>query len=374
MNMLKNILVTGGAGFIGSFLVDQLIQKGYKVKILDNLDTQVHLNSIPPKYLNPEAEFIKGDVRNRKKLKKALQNIEIVFHMASCVGVGQSQYEIQKYTSVNCGGTALLWDIIIQDKLDIKKVIIPGSMTCFGEGISQCNNCGVVKPNIRNDNEINKNDFRCRCPKCNNPVKPIATPSDCKMAPGSVYAISKKFQEDLSLSLSKMYNIPSVVLRYFNVYGPRQSLSNPYTGVSAIFISRIKNGNKPIIYEDGLQTRDFISVHDVVSANLMVMENDILDNRALNLGSGEPIAIIDLGNLLIKLLNSNVKMDITRKFRKGDIRHCYVKKEEIKEKLNFVNKISLEEGMLELAKWSEHQDSEDNFEQATLELKDKGLV
>ena len=372
--MPENILVTGGAGFIGSFLVDKLVTLGHNVRILDNLDPQVHDDGKKPDYLNRDAEFIPGSVLDENIFKKALENIDVVFHMASSVGVGQSQYEIYKYTNVNCGGTALLWNIIIKERLKIQKVIVPGSMTGFGEGLSKCEECGIVKPSIRNENEIKSSDFRCICPHCKRPVNPVATPSSTSMSPGSVYAISKKYQEDLTLNMGKTYNIPSVVLRYFNVYGPRQSLSNPYTGVSAIFISRIKNGRNPVVYEDGLQTRDFISVHDVVDANIKVMEEGVLDYKALNLGSGIPVNIKELANNLIGLLKSDVKAEITGKFRKGDIRHCFADREEIIRELNFIPKINLEQGMLELAKWSEGQIADDKFETATAELKAKKLL
>jgi dTDP-L-rhamnose 4-epimerase len=370
----KNILVTGGAGFIGSFLVDKLVERGHRVRILDNLDPQVHPGGAPPAYLNRGAEFVRGDVRARDLFLKSLKNVQVVFHMASCVGVGQSQYEVEKYTSVNCGGTALLWALIAKEKLSVEKVILPGSMTCFGEGLSVCPDCGTVKPRIRQEDEIRDEDFSCRCPACGKAVSPVATPSLCKMEPGSVYALTKKYQEDLSLNLGRLYRIPAVVLRYFNVYGPRQSLSNPYTGVSAIFISRIKNGKNPVVYEDGLQTRDFISVHDVADANIRVMESTVLDDQAMNLGSGEPLAIGALGERLIRLLRSDTAVDITSKFRKGDIRHCYADKAEVREKLGFEPQINLDRGMLELAQWSEDQAAEDKFDTAASELKDKGIL
>src|SRR3989339_2166871 len=372
--MKQSVLVTGGAGFIGSFLVDQLVEEGYPVRILDNLDPQVHPGSIPPKYLNKEAEFIEGNVLDENIFKRALSGIETVFHFASCVGVGQSQYEIAKYTSVNCGGTALLWDIIVKNKLKIKKVFVPSSMTCFGEGLSRCDSCGIVKPLIRKENEISTTDYRCRCPWCRSPVSPVPTPSDCRMMPGSVYALSKKFQEELTLVMGKTYNIPVVIFRYFNVYGPRQSLSNPYTGVTAIFLSRIKNNNNPIVYEDGLQTRDFISVHDVVDLNIKAMDDNRMSSCVQNVGSGIPMPIKEVGERLIRLLNADVKVDVTRNFRKGDIRHCYVDINELKTNLSFTPQVDFDNGIMELASWSEKENAVDQFDKATRELSDKRVL
>jgi dTDP-L-rhamnose 4-epimerase len=372
--MAKRVLVTGGAGFIGSFIVDRLVKKGHQVRILDNLDPQVHENSIPPKYLNRQAEFVNGNVCDRQGFHNALKGIDIVFHMASCVGVSQSQYEIGKYTEVNCLGAALLWDIIVQEKLSVEKVILPSSMTCIGEGNSRCENCGIVKPRTRKETEVSPTFYSCRCPNCNNPVSPVATSSTCKLEPSSIYALSKKYQEELTLLLSRLYNIPAVVLRYFNVYGPRQSLSNPYTGVGAIFISRIKNGKNPVVYEDGLQTRDFISVHDVVEVNIAAMESNVLDYQVLNFGSGIPVTISDLAAKLIGLLKSDVQVEVSRKFRKGDIRHCFADKNEIEQKLNYRPQVSLEKGLLELAEWATDQQASDGFEKATSELRNKGII
>ncbi|OGS37631.1 MAG: hypothetical protein A2293_16535 [Elusimicrobia bacterium RIFOXYB2_FULL_49_7] len=370
----KSILVTGGAGFIGSFLVDRLVSLGHKVRIIDNLDPQVHPNSIIPSYLNKDAEFIFGDIRDRDKLEKALSGIHYIFHMASAVGVGQSQYEIDKYVDVNCHGTAQLWDIILKKKLNIGKVIVPSSMTCFGEGLSLCQNCGTVKPHIRQSiDNINK-VFSCLCPTCNMHVKPIATPSDSPMYPSSIYAYTKKFQEDISLNLSRTHSIPCTIFRYFNVYGPRQSLSNPYTGVSAIFISRIKNNKPPIIFEDGLQTRDFISVHDVTAANIKAIEDDTINFSAINLGSGQPTSIKDLGTFLINLLNANCKIEINLSFRKGDIRHCYADRHELSSRFGFSTKISLEDGLTELATWAKHEEAIDKSEIATSELINAGII
>ncbi|MBU1120547.1 SDR family NAD(P)-dependent oxidoreductase, partial [Candidatus Micrarchaeota archaeon] len=269
----KNILVTGGCGFIGSFLVDRLVKDGHTVRILDNLDPQVHPNSSPPDYLNEKAEFIKGDIRNREDVGNALEGIDIVFHEASAVGVGQSMYEIEHYVDVNTRGTATLLDVIVNKENNVKKMMVAASMSSYGEGSYECEKCGEIEPELRTEEQMSKGEWELICSKCNGTLRPIATPETKTQKTNSIYALTKKDQEEMFLQIGKAYGIPAVSLRYFNVFGPRQSLSNPYTGVIAIFLSRVKNDKPPIIYEDGLQTRDFVSVHDVVEANVKAMNS-----------------------------------------------------------------------------------------------------
>lgn len=371
--MGKNILVTGGAGFIGSFLVDRLVEKGCKVRIFDNLEPQVHHGKIP-EYLNKEAEFIQGDVRDYDAFKKALDKIEIVFHEAATVGVGQSQYEIKKYMDVNTGGTANLWDILANHKNRVEKVMVAASMSSYGEGKYQCKKCGEVRPELRPDNQLIKNDWEMHCPLCDLYLEPIPTDEDTVQNCNSIYAITKKDQEEMTITLGRVYKIPSVALRYFNVYGPRQSLSNPYTGVAAIFMSRIKNNNPPVIYEDGLQTRDFVSVHDIVEANIMAMEMDKADYQIFNVGSGKAISIKGIAEILLELYGKSITPEITGKFRQGDIRHCFSSIEKIKKALEFEPKTDFRQGMQELIEWSREAESVDYFEKATKELKEKGIL
>ena len=262
----KKILVTGGAGFIGSHLVDGLISGGYEVRVLDSLDKQIHPSGRLPDYFNPKAEFMRGDVVRRADWLKALAGVEAVVHFASAVGVGQSMYEIERYVHVNSTGTAILLDILANGKHTVKKMLVAASMSSYGEGSYHCHDCGQVRPPLRSEEQLKKKDFRNFCPKCRKPVKPVATDEEAKQNSNSIYAISKKNQEEMVLNIGAAYNIPAVALRFFNVYGPRQSLSNPYNGVAAIFISRIKNGKAPLINEDGGQTRDFIHIRDVVAA------------------------------------------------------------------------------------------------------------
>lgn len=369
-----NILVTGGAGFIGSFLVDELVKKKHRVTVYDNLEKQVHLGK-KPVYLNKQARYLKADITDMKKLNRALEGMDIVFHEAAMVGVGQSMFEIEKYTRVNTYGTAVLLDLIVnKHRRTIKKLVVAASMSEYGEGLYSCVNCGKIKPDLRSENQLNKADWEISCPNCRSRLKPIATTEDVKLSNSSIYAINKKDQEEMCILIGKTFKLPTVALRYFNVYGPRQSLSNPYTGVAAIFISRIKAGKPPFIFEDGKQSRDFVSVHDIVDANIAVMENQRADYNIYNVGSGEKISIAELGNLLVKLINPKLTVKITNQFRKGDIRHCFSDISRIKREIGWKPKIKLDHGLKELIAWSQTVKSKDMFDQATAILKKKGVV
>lgn len=368
------VLVTGGAGFIGSFLTDRLIELGHDVRILDNLDPQVHAGGKRPAYLNREAEFIKADVRDYGAFKKAIRNIEVIYHFAACVGVGQSQYLIKKYTDVCIGGTANLLDIVVNSKNRVKKIIVAASMSSYGEGLYRCDRCGEIRPGLRKEGQLKNKNWEPTCPECHGLPKPIPITEGSEMQCNSIYGINKKVQEEMVLNIGRTYNIPSVALRFFNVYGPRQALSNPYTGVCAIFISRIKNNNPPVIYEDGLQTRDFISVHDIVEANILAMTKKEADYQSFNVGAGRPISIKEIAQILISLYNKPFKPQIMDKYRKGDIRHCFADITKIKDLLGFRPKVNFEKGMAGLIEWSRVEKARDGFEKAKTELKRKGLI
>ena len=321
--MGAKILVTGGAGFIGSHLVDALLKKGHDVTIFDNLDPQVHgRGGRIPSYVNKEAKFIKGDVRNREKLKKAVKGIDVIFHQGACVGIGQSMYEIEKYMYVNTAGTATLLDILINESNKVKKLLVASSMSIYGEGSYVCDKCGIVYPSLRSDKQLESREWEMKCPECNKTAKPIPTKEGKPLFPTSIYAISKRDQEEMSLVVGRAYKIPVVALRYFNTYGPRQALSNPYTGAAAIFSSRILNNKPPVIFEDGYQSRDFVHVSDIVQANMLAMEKREADYEAFNVGTGRMLTILDLVNILIKKLEFDKEAVVTKKFRAGDIRHC----------------------------------------------------
>ena len=364
------ILVTGGAGFVGSHLVDELAKK-HDVVIYDNLEPQVHKNV--PEYLNNGTEFIKEDIRNRAKLKEAVSDSEVIFHEAAMVGVGQSMYQIEKYMDVNTMGTAKLLDILANEEHNVKKLIVASSMSIYGEGKYECSECGILYPQLRSNEQLKKREWEMKCPTCGKVVSPVPTDENKTLQPTSIYAISKKDQEEMCLSVGRAYGIPAVALRYFNIYGPRQALSNPYTGVCAIFSSRIKNNNPPIIFEDGLQTRDFVSVHDIVRANLLVMEKSKADYEMFNVGTGKPVSILDIASTLSKLYGKNLKPEIVNKYRAGDIRHCYSDISKIK-KLGFKPEVSLEDGMKELVRWGMTQEAVDRSDAAYRELKERGLV
>ncbi len=366
------ILVTGGAGFIGSHLVDALVRDGHTVRVLDNFEPQVH-GSERPEYLNPGAEYVEGDLRDRARLRQALAGIEIVFHEAAMVGVGQSMYEIERYVSANVLGTAILLDVIVNDRLPINKLVVASSMSIYGEGQYRCQACGPVVPSTRSTEQLKRRQWEVRCPACGTEVLPEPTGEEKPLIPMSVYAISKRDQEELCLSVGRSYRIPTVALRYFNVYGPRQALSNPYTGVCAIFSARIKNRHRPIVFEDGAQTRDFIHVQDIVQANLLVMRNARADYGVFNVGTGVAVSIAKIGRLLATLYGVPVEPDLTLKYRSGDIRHCYADISTLRG-LGFAPSVSLEDGLRELVSWGKEVAAEDRVEAAAKELEARGLT
>ncbi len=374
---MKKVLVTGGAGFIGSHLVDKLIEQGHEVTIFDNLEPQVHGTSGDiPAYVNEDARFIKGDVRDRDALLKALKNKEIVFHEAAMVGVGQSQYQIERYMSVNTMGTALLLDLIVNNNLKIEKLIVAASMSSYGEGAYVCPSCGPVSPELRSEEQMARGEWELRCPRCATVLEPIPTAESKPQHINSIYALSKKDQEDMVLNIGRTYQLSVAALRYFNVYGPRQSLSNPYTGVAAIFLSLIKNNKAPVIYEDGLQTRDFVSVYDIVQANLLAMEKREADYQVFNVGSGIGRTIKSIAENLLRITGkrNDLESNITYKYRKGDVRHCYADISKLKNALGYEPRVDFEQGMRELIAWSEHESAADKFDEAIKELRQRNLV
>lgn len=373
--MKKKILITGGAGFIGSHLLDALVEGGHSVRIIDSLEPQVHgLSRQKPDYLSPEAEFIKSDIRNSDVLKKAIKDIEVIFHFASAVGIGQSMYEINRYTNCNISGTANLLETIISRKNKIKKIIVASSMSIYGEGKYRCLSCGVIYPKTRFFKQIKNKYCELRCSRCQKTLRPVATDEEKPSFPQSIYAITKSTQEQMCLSIGRAYKIPTVALRFFNVYGTRQALSNPYTGVLAIFSCRVLNNKPPVIFEDGLQTRDFIHIKDIVQANILAMEKKEADFQIYNVGTGKGTSIVKIAEVLIKKLNLPLKIKVTNRFREGDIRHCFADIAKIKKELGFSPQIIIEEGIDDLISWLKNQSAIDKISQMEQELKARGLI
>jgi len=369
---MKNILVTGGAGFIGSHLVDALIDRGHRVRVLDALVEQVHAGA-GPQYLNPKAEFLQGDVCDADLVDRALEGVDVVYHKAAEVGVGQSMYEIGRYVRANDFGTAVLLEAIVKRRPQIKKLVVASSMSIYGEGAYSCDSCGPVQPKLRPLSQLLDRDWELDCPQCGAKVKPAPTNEDKPLFPTSVYAISKQDQEQYCLVVGRAYDIPAVALRYFNVYGTRQALSNPYTGVCAIFSGRLLNDQPPLIFEDGEQTRDFVHVSDIVQANLLALETDKADYQAVNIGTGFPISISEITSMLAHGLQKDIQPEVTGKYREGDIRHCVADISLARRLLGYEPKVKLADGIPELLEWVRQQQAA-NTTQATAELEQHQLV
>lgn len=371
--MPKTILVTGGCGFIGSHLVDRLVAEGRQVRVLDSLDPQVH-GAGPPDYLNPAAEYLEGDVGDERWLERSLTDVEAVVHLAASVGVGQSMYEVGRYVANNSLGTAALLDRLVnRHPQRLRRLVVASSMSVYGEGAYHCPECGPVQLSQRS--EPRAGAWEPVCDRCGTELAPVPTPETAVPKPSSVYALTKLDQERLCLLIGNAYDIPTVALRLFNVYGPRQSLSNPYTGVAAIFSSRIRAGRPPVVYEDGNQRRDFVSVFDVVAAMGLALESADAPGRVLNVGSGRTVSVLELVELLLRVYGRTGEIEprVSNRYRKGDIRHCFADISAISA-LGYRPSVELDQGLTELAGWAEGVESEDRFEAAESELAAKGLV
>lgn len=377
---MKHILVTGGAGFIGSNLALKLVSKGYEVTVLDNLSPQIH--GANPEETSPlyrsilgKVQFIKGSVTERADWLRALEGVDCVVHLAAETGTGQSMYEIQKYVGVNIGGTALLLDILTNTKHSVKKVVVAESRAIYGEGRYYSEELGCyVYPEERADEDMARGDFEVKYPGCKQPLKLVATTEDSLVHPTSVYGITKQVQGQLVHLVCPSIGIASVSYRYQNVYGPGQSLSNPYTGILSIFSTRIKNGNEINIFEDGKETRDFVYIDDVVDATILGIEKKEANGHVFNVGTGVATDVLTVANTLIEKYGIQVPVRVSGNYRLGDIRHNYADITAARTVLGFEPKWSFSDGIGEFVKWVNRQEvQEDKYEASIEEMKRKGL-
>jgi dTDP-L-rhamnose 4-epimerase len=365
-------LVTGGAGFIGSHLVKTLSEQGDEVVVLDRLESQVHGESLPD--LPPGATLVVGDAGDPSVIEEALDGVGRVVHLAAAVGVGQSMYEIDRYVRQNTMATATFLEHLVSLESPPSRLVVASSMSIYGEGGYECPEHGSTAPIPRADEQLAERLWECRCTICGSELRPIGTREDKPLIPTSVYAITKRDHEEMCLVLGNAYAIPTVALRFFNVYGPGQALSNPYTGVAAIFASRLLNGRAPIVYEDGLQSRDFIHVSDIVRGILLALESESAIGHAVNLGTGRPTTVLEVADSLARGLGVYIEPTFTSQYRAGDIRHCFADPKQAREILGFEATIGFDEGMHELISWLGDQEAEDHVERATSELLARGLA
>lgn len=369
---MTRVLITGGAGFIGSHLLRALASEGYRVRVLDCLVEQAHRGHgrAPVQGI----EILHGDVCDRDAVARALKGVEVVFHLAAEVGVGQSMYAMHRYAQANSVGTTILLEEIVRRRKAIRKVIVASSMSIYGEGAYDCGQCGPVAPPPRSAHHLATRHWEVHCPHCGEVVEPQPTPESKPLDPQSVYAITKQDQEQLCLSVGRAYRIPTVALRYFNVYGPGQALSNPYTGVMAIFSGRLLDHRQPVVFEDGLQTRDFTHVSDIVQANVLAMKADAANDRAINVGTGVATPVVQVAELIAAGLDVPLRPRIEQRYRAGDIRHCIADIALAKELLGYTPGITMDQGIPELLAWVRTQQASNDVEQATRELETYGLV
>ena len=369
------VLITGGAGFIGSHLADRLLAEGYEVRALDSLDRQVHPAGERPDYLDGDVELQVGDVRDHGAVRQALDGMDAVVHFAAAVGVGQSMYEIERYTSINAIGAAVLLEEVVERREQISKLLVASSMSIYGEGQYRNPHTGEsgLAPVLRPDSQLAARQWDVLADD-GTPLEPEPTAETKQLRPTSIYAIGKRDHEEMVLAVGAAYGIPAVALRFFNVYGERQALSNPYTGVAAIFSSRLLNDRAPLVFEDGKQTRDFIDVRDIARCCALALQRDGADGRTLNVGTGRPTSIVEVAQVIARGLGKDLEPEVVNEFRAGDIRHCYAETQLANELLGFRAEIPFEAGMHELLAWLEGQEAADSVDAAREALVARGLA
>jgi len=365
------ILITGGAGFIGSHLADALLRRGHRVRALDILSAQVHTLGRRPDYLNSEVELLRGDVRNGADVERALQDVDAVFHFAAAVGVGQSMYELEHYTSTNSLGTAVLLERLTRHP--VQRLIVASSMSIYGEGLYANGRAETVDGRERDLEQLRTGGWELRDAH-GEALIPVPTPETKTPSLSSIYALSKFDQERLCLLVGRAYNMPTVALRFFNVFGTRQALSNPYTGVLAIFAARLLNDHAPLLFEDGRQRRDFVSVHDVVQACCRALEVPEAAGQAFNVGSGRSYTVLEVAEMMQAVLGKRVSPEVSGKYRVGDIRHCFADITRARRVLGYEPQVTLEDGLVQLATWLADQTAHDRVAEASRELAARGLT
>ncbi len=376
--MNKNVLVTGGAGFIGSNLALKLLENGCNVTVLDNLSPQIHGDDpeLSPLYrsIKGKVRFIRGTVESREDWINGLTDIDTVVHLAAETGTGQSMYQIQRYSDVNIRASAIFLDLIANKEYNITKMIIASSRSIYGEGKYRCSEHGIVYPNARVEGDMNSGDFNVKCPVCSVNVKLLATDEESKIHPSSIYGVTKQVQEQMFMITGQSAGIPTVSLRFQNVYGAGQSLSNPYTGILSIFSTRIKNGNDINIFEDGLESRDFVYIDDAVDSIILSISRDEANYQIFNVGSGVCTDVMTVANSLKKIYNSSSEIIVSGNYRIGDIRHNVADLSLIKSKVGFEPKVDFVSGMKKFTSWVNQQEIQaDLYENSIAEMKAKGL-
>jgi dTDP-L-rhamnose 4-epimerase len=370
---VSGVLVTGGAGFIGSHLVDALLARGERVRVLDNLDPLAHAEG-RPSHLSKQAELVVGDLRDRATVDRALEGVDRVFHLGGVVGNCESMVNVRRAVDHNAGGTATLLEALIERRDRIRRVVSASSMVVYGEGSYRCPEHGPVHPPLRPPEQLRRRQWGPRCPACGAPVEPVPTREDAPLRPTSVYGITKRDQEELVLVLGRAYGLETVALRYLNVYGPRQALANPYTGVAAIFAARVLSGRRPLVFEDGGQIRDLVHVEDVVRATLAAMDAPAAAGHAINVATGKQVKVLELAERIAAALGSELEPELTGEYRAGDIRHCFADPSRARELLGFEARITLDEGLPELAGWVAGSAISERGDRAVADLRARGLV
>ncbi len=366
-------LVTGGAGFIGSHLIDLLLERGERVRVLDNLDPLAHPDGESGR-LSKAAELIVGDVADPDAVARALEGVDRVYHLAGIVGNGESMVNVRRSVEANSVGTATLLEAVIERREEIRRVVVASSMVVYGEGAYRCPEHGVLSPAPRSRAQLERREWEPRCATCGRELEPIAVREDMPLRPMSVYGITKRDQEELALVLAEAYGFEAVALRYLNTYGPGQALGNPYTGVGAIFAARILNGRAPRIFEDGAQIRDLIHVSDTAHATALAMDAEGAPGHALNVATGRAVTVLELAEQLAEALGSDLRPEVTGEYRAGDIRHCLADTSAARELLGFEARTVREQGLAELARWVATQAVEERGDAAAAELRARGLI